>query len=160
MISTQLDKSLLHLLCAIVSISTEMEIAADDALAVLRLLRQQRPAAPEPIVTEAMHIHRAGDAVAARGLLEEAYSLHPGNAFVKASLALILFSQRDSLWESYVNEVKALPRDDQAMAIVAGIERTLATQFDPIRDGAPEEPTEAASTTSSYLPFLHAGVAC
>jgi thioredoxin-like negative regulator of GroEL len=158
LVSTQLDNSLLKLLFAIFSIGTELD-AADDTLAVLRLLRQQRPAAPEVIVTEALQILQAGDAVAARLLLEEADSLHPGNAFVKASLALTLFGQRDSLWEAYVNEVKALPHDDQAMAIVAGIDKTLATQFDPIKDEEPEEPAEA-STTTSYLPFPYAGVAC
>lgn len=160
MISTQLDNSLLKLLFAIFSIGTDMEAdAAGDALAVLRLLRQQRPAAPEVTVAEALQLLRTGDAVAARLLLEEADTLHPGHPFVKASLALTLFGQRDSLWEAYVNEVKALPHDDQAMAIVAGIDKTLATQFDPIQDEEHAEPPEAAST-ASYLPFLHAGVAC
>ncbi len=93
-----------------------------DLTAVLRLLREVRPKALEIVLVLAWELLKGLECDEARSLLEDADFRHPGNARVKATLASVLFFTDVSLWKSYVAEVRSLPHDEEAAAIVAAIE--------------------------------------
>ena len=93
-----------------------------DLTAVLRLLREARPKALEIVLVLAWELLKGEQCEEARCLLEEADFQHPGNARIKATLASVLFFTDVSVWKSYAAEVRSLPHDEEAAAIIAAIE--------------------------------------
>jgi thioredoxin-like negative regulator of GroEL len=93
-----------------------------DLTAVLRLLREVRPKALEIVLVLAWELLKGLESDEARRLLEEADFQHPDNPRIKATLASVLFFTDVSLWKSYAAEVRRLPHDEEAAAILAAIE--------------------------------------
>lgn len=160
MFTPHLDKSVLYLLAEVFCLSNGLR-ANEDALAVVRVLRTLRPLAPEFAVAEALQLNHDSGRRVALLVLEEADARCPGNALVKATLALILYGQRDSLWQAYADEVKALPPNDKALAIVASIEKAVRNEpDDPGDTDSSAEAQTPAQFGATYLPYLQMGVPC
>lgn len=158
MITPHLDKSLLYLLNDVYLTGAGLQ-ETRDALAVVRILRRLRPLSPAFAVAEALQLNDDREYLVARLVLEEADTLNPGHALVKAALALTLFRQHDSLWQAYLEEVKALQLDEKThplvTTIVDSIERLARNER-----AEPDEHDAVAEVNTSYLPYLQMGVAC
>ena len=151
-----LDPSILRALAAVYYAGTDLCLA-HDTLAVIRVLRPQRPDVPQAAVAEAMQLAQIGDRPGARLVLEEADARNPRNALIKATLALVLYWQRDSLWQAYADEVAALPPDDKALAVLASIQKMIDNTAD---DPAAAAPEPASRTSSEFLHYAALGVVC
>ena len=128
---------------------------ADVAL-VLRVLATARPNLPQIAAAEARLRLQARDFTGARSLLEDAERAVPRSALVKAMLAVTMFMQGDGLWHACADEVRALPRDENAHAMVAAIERADRSEPDSSADG-PDGGADSAPTMT-WMPL--AGLAC
>ena len=128
---------------------------ADVAL-VLRVLATARPNLPQIAAAEARLRLQCCDFTGARNLLEDAERASPGSALIKAMLALTLFMQGDGLWHAYAGDVRALPFDESANAIVDAIERAGGTEPDPTAGAADAELDEPGPT--AWMPVI--GLAC
>jgi thioredoxin-like negative regulator of GroEL len=93
-----------------------------DLAAVLRLLRETRPKTLEIALLLAWELLKGLEYTEARELLEDMDFKHPGNARIKATLASVLFFTDVPLWIAYVAEVRSLPHDEEAVAIVNALE--------------------------------------
>ena len=93
-----------------------------DLAVVLRLLRETRPETLEIALLLAWELLKGLKYSEARELLEDLDFRYPGNARVKATLASVLFFTDVMLWKAYVAEVRSLPRDEEAVAIVDALE--------------------------------------
>jgi len=106
----------------LLSIADESD-ASDDPVAILRMLRQILPDAPELAVAQARQHLCADDLDGARQVLEDADARAPHHAVLKAMLALTLRAQGDSGWRAYVHELGALAPDELATSIVLSMQR-------------------------------------
>jgi predicted Zn-dependent protease len=152
-----LDISLRKLFAAVLRVGTHME-DADDAMAILKVLRAARPLEPLLVMTEAMQLLQQGHRNAARMTLEEADAAIPGSAVVKATLAWVLANQGDGLWQAYADEVKALPPEDIALRMIASIEKSVRNESDETDRDA--ETPFTAGPNEAYLSYMRMGVAC
>jgi thioredoxin-like negative regulator of GroEL len=96
--------------------------ASEDTSAVVRLIKYVRPNEYSLVVVEAWQLIRAQEFVSARQLLEDADAANPKQAMLKVLLAFCLLSQGDSLWRSYLDEVRYLPASDDVLTMVRTIE--------------------------------------
>jgi len=152
-----LDLSLRKLLLGALRVGIHLG-AADDAMAVLKVLRMARPLEPLLIMTEAMQLLQQGHRNAARMTLQEADERIPGSAVVKAAMAWVLASQGDGLWQAYADEVKALPADDVALRMVASIEKSVRNEPDDADSDA--QTGFMADPDPACLSYMQLGVAC
>lgn len=160
MTTTQIDKTLVDVFAAVFYVGNDMKVA-EDVLPVLRLIRSQRPAASQLAVVEAQKLLECGDVLAGRQVLEETDAAQPGSPIVKAMLAMALYSLGDPLWEGYLQEVRRLPPDERALALVACLEKFArgdrGQHDDEVDTGLPAEPA-AASVATAFMPYM--GMAC
>jgi hypothetical protein len=106
--------------------------ASDEVLSILRLLRRLQPNTTGLAVVQAWQMMQTGKMKESRRLLETLDRESPGLASVKATLAAVLYFSSDSLWQSYAAEVRKLPPDEDALAMVDAVQSASDSQVDPI----------------------------
>jgi Bacterial type III secretion protein (HrpB1_HrpK) len=97
-----------------------------ETVTVLKLLKQVRPDVSPLALIEAWNLIEMRQFAAARELLDAAESEHPADPMTKAVLVMCLYLQGDSLWQAYASDVRRLPGNDEAVAMVAAIEEVAA----------------------------------
>jgi thioredoxin-like negative regulator of GroEL len=96
--------------------------ANEDTSAVVRLIKQLRPAEYRLVVVEAWQLIRAQDFITARQLLEQADAANPKQPMLKVLLAFCLLSQGDSLWQSYLEDIRYLQASEEVQTIARTLE--------------------------------------
>ena len=168
MTATNLPKPMLHLMSHVLRLGAELEVGRHQVVelrnARLSLLRFFRTVhrdsgfLPAIIANEAHELREAGDLRAAKAMLEEADSKHPGEPLIKAWLALILVSLSDGLWQSYAAEVKRLPPDEIALDVIRAIEKVVRKDTDEETAGDAEPSSLPGERLG--LSFAYFGLPC
>lgn len=117
----ELSPQQVNLLVDVFLLGNEVQ-ASEETAAVVRLIKQVRPAECGLAVVESWQLIRAGRLAQARQLLEDADAATPSQPMLKALLALCLLSQNDSLWQSYLDELRFMQADDEVQAMVRTLE--------------------------------------
>ncbi len=96
-----------------------------DAPPLVKIVHQLCPDLPVAWQMEAVLQMSAGHYRRARQTLEEADARMPGQAMLKALLAITLFVLGDATWEAYANETRALQPGPEVLAVLHPIEALL-----------------------------------
>ncbi len=107
-------------------LGNEVNSASDNAT-IISTLQYADPANTGLAISQAWQLIRLHKYAAARELLMTADLNAPGKAIIKALTAFCLMLQGDSLWQSYLDEAKALPPSDEADAIVHALGEFIQT---------------------------------
>jgi hypothetical protein len=155
--ATSLTRRQLAILAEVFRLAGALDAkSGPDVALVLRVLASARPNVPQIAAAEARLRLQARDFIGARNLLEDAERASPASALIKAMLAFTLFMQGDGLWHAYAAEVRALPVDESAKAIVVAIERAGRSEPDPEIDAPDAGAGEPGPT--AWMPAI--GLAC
>lgn len=117
----ELSPQQVNLLVDVFLLGNEVQ-ASEETASVVRLIKQVRPTECGLAVVESWQLIRAGRLAEARQLLEDADAATPSQPMLKALLALCLLSQNDSLWQSYLDELRFMQADDEVQAMVRTLE--------------------------------------
>jgi thioredoxin-like negative regulator of GroEL len=123
--SHDLPPQLIHLLADIFELGCTNG-CHQETVTVLKLLKHVRPDASPLALVEAWNLIEMRRLAAARELLDAAESAHPADPMTKAMLVMCLYLQGDSLWQAYASEVRQLPDNEEAVAVVTAIEEVAS----------------------------------
>jgi thioredoxin-like negative regulator of GroEL len=161
-----LPKAVLHLLTDIAVIGGQNK-ESDQSLIIFKLLAEKLPNVPQVAVGQALQLFHRGHYRVARDLLETTEAAHPKCTSLKSVMALVLFAQKDSLWQAYAQEVKTLNDDEDALKMVTLIEQFASGDHESLIQLADEgdaegqnqkDATDSSGSTAHQLPNF--GIVC
>lgn len=152
MANTALSQERLRIIAALHLLSDKYGTLEDTAR-ILSVMAAVAPDRPEIAVAQARNLLYSKNYAEARLLLNRAEEKHPRNPVVKAMLALCMYIQQDSLWETYAEDTLGMPDNN---AISRGIIEALAKSSGQTLRGMPTEAD--AAPQQPYQPAM--GLVC